>query len=113
MSFVNSTAFTALLFFWLVPGYAAETAVFGWIHGCLWIALSVLSIIAVRLHEIPFWLAVVVAVVGGIGPYAARLDSWSRAVTGGLHRQGERPARLDEMASWHHDRGHDAQWGSR
>ena len=42
MSFVNSTAFTALLFFWLMPGYAAETAVFGWIHGCLWIALSVL-----------------------------------------------------------------------
>jgi hypothetical protein len=24
----------------------------------------------VRLHEIPFWLAVVVAVVGGVGPYA-------------------------------------------
>ena len=70
MSFVNSTAFTALLFFWLMPGYAAETAVFGWIHGCLWIALSVLSIVAVRLHEIPFWLAVVVAVVGGVGPYA-------------------------------------------
>ena len=70
MSFVNSTAFTALLFFWLMPGYATETAVFGWIHGCLWIALSVLSIVAVRLHEIPFWLAVVVAVVGGVGPYA-------------------------------------------
>ncbi len=70
MSFVNSTVFTALLFFWLLPGYETETMVFGWMHGCLWIALSVLSIVAVRLHEIPFWLAVVVAVVGGVGPYA-------------------------------------------
>jgi hypothetical protein len=30
----------------------------------------VLSIVAVRLHAIPFWLAVVVTVVGGVGPYA-------------------------------------------
>ena len=70
MSFVNSTVFTALLVFWLVPGYETETLVFGWMHGCLWIALSVLSIVAVRLHAIPFWLAVVVTVVGGVGPYA-------------------------------------------
>jgi hypothetical protein len=70
MSFVNSTAFTALLVFWLLPGFEAETAVFGWMHGCLWIALSVLSIIAVRRHVIPFWLAVVVTVIGGVGPYA-------------------------------------------
>jgi hypothetical protein len=70
MSFVNSTVFTALLFFWLMPGFETETTVFGWMHGCLWIALSVLSIVAVRLHEIPFWLAVVVTVVGSVGPYA-------------------------------------------
>ncbi len=70
MSFVNSTIFTALLFFWIAPGYATETAVFGWMHGCMWIALSILSLIAVRLHVIPFWLAVVVTVIGGVGPYA-------------------------------------------
>jgi hypothetical protein len=70
MSFANSTAFTALLFFWLMPGYETETMVFGWMHGCLWIVLSVLSIVAVRLQAIPFWLAVVVTVVGGVGPYA-------------------------------------------
>jgi hypothetical protein len=70
MSFVNSTAFTLLLIFWLTPGFETETTIFGWMHGCLWIALSLLSIAAVRRHEIPFWLAVVVAVVGGIGPYA-------------------------------------------
>lgn len=70
MSFANSTAFSALLFFWLAPGWEAETTVFGWIHGCLWIALSLLCIVAVRVRAIPFWLAVVVTVVGGVGPYA-------------------------------------------
>jgi hypothetical protein len=70
MSFVNSTAFTALLLFWLLPGYETETTVFGWTHGCLWIALSLLCLVAVRRHVIPFWLAVVVTVVGGVGPYA-------------------------------------------
>jgi len=70
MSFANSAVFSALLFFWLAPGYETQTTVFGWAHGCLWIALSVLSLIAVRRGEIPFWLAVVVTVVGGVGPFA-------------------------------------------
>jgi hypothetical protein len=70
LSFTNSAVFAALLFFWLAPGYAPETTVFGWCHGCMWIALSLLSIVAVRLGAIPFWLAVVVAVVGGVGPFA-------------------------------------------
>ena len=39
-------------------------------HGCLWIALSILCLVAVRLRAIPFWLAVVVTVVGGVGPFA-------------------------------------------
>jgi hypothetical protein len=70
LSFTNSAVFAALLFFWLAPGYATETTVFGWCHGCMWIALSLLSIVAVRRGAIPFWLAVVVAVVGGVGPFA-------------------------------------------
>ena len=70
ISFVNSTAFTLLLVFWLAPGFETETTVCGWTHGILWIALSLLSIVAVRRHVIPFWLAVVVTVVGGVGPYA-------------------------------------------
>ena len=70
LSFTNSAVFAALLFFWLAPGYAAETTFFGWCHGCMWIALSLLAIVAVRTGAIPFWLAVVVAVVGGVGPFA-------------------------------------------
>ena len=63
LSFLNSTVFTFLLFFWLAPGYEGATEVFGWCHGCLWIVLSLLSIVAVRRRVIPFWLAVVVAVI--------------------------------------------------
>lgn len=70
LSFANSTVFSALLFVWLAPGFEPETRVFGWSHGCLWIALSLLSLVAVRRGSIPFWLAVVVVVVGGLGPFA-------------------------------------------
>lgn len=70
MSFANSAIFSALLYFWLAPGHEAQTTVCGWAHGCLWIALSVLCLVAVRLRAIPFWLAVVVTVVGGVGPFA-------------------------------------------
>jgi hypothetical protein len=70
LSFANSTAFTALLVCWIVPGLEGPTAVLGWTHGWMWIVLSVVSIVAVRRREMPFWLAVVVAVVGGVGPYA-------------------------------------------
>ena len=73
LSFLNSTVFTFLLFFWLAPGYATATTVFGWAHGCRWIVLSLLSIVAGRRRGIPFWLAVVVAVIGGVGPYAGSI----------------------------------------
>ncbi len=70
MSFANSAIFSALLFFWLSPGHEAQTTVCGWAHGGLWIALSLLCLVAVRVRAIPFWLAVVVTVVGGVGPFA-------------------------------------------
>ncbi len=70
LSFANSAVFTALLVVWLAPGNQTATTVLGWCHGWMWITLSVLSIVAVRLREIPFWLAVVVTVVGGVGPFA-------------------------------------------
>jgi len=69
LSFLNSTVFTLLLIFWLAPGYRTETTVFGWCHGCMWIALSVLSLVALRRRVIPFWLAV----VGSVGPYAGSI----------------------------------------
>jgi hypothetical protein len=70
LSFTASAIFAGLLLFWLGPSAPAATLVLGWAHGLLWIALSLLVIAAVRHGTIPFWLAVTVAVVGGVGPFA-------------------------------------------
>jgi hypothetical protein len=69
-SFVHSTIYALLLLFWLAPGFDTETTVFGWAHGLLWIGMSLLAIVAARRGTIPFWLAVTVAVIGGVGPFA-------------------------------------------
>jgi hypothetical protein len=70
ISFFSSFAFALLLFFWLAPGFKTETAVLGWVHGCTWIVLALLSVYAQRRGVIPFWLAFLVVVIGGIGPFA-------------------------------------------
>jgi uncharacterized membrane protein len=70
LSFTASAVFAGLLLFWLGPSNPTATMVLGWAHGLLWIALSLLAIVAVRRRTIPFWLGVTVAVVGGVGPFA-------------------------------------------
>ncbi len=73
LSFTASAIYAGLLLFWLGPQVPTATLVLGWAHGLLWIALSALSLIAVRRGTIPFWLAVTVAVVGGVGPFAGTI----------------------------------------
>lgn len=70
LSFAASGIYAGLLLLWLGPSAPAVKTVLGWSHGLLWIALSLLAIVAVRKRTIPFWLGVTVAVVGGIGPFA-------------------------------------------
>jgi hypothetical protein len=73
VSFVHSAVFAALLIFWLGPHAPALTMALGWTHGLLWIGMSLLVIVAARRRTIPFRLAVVVAVVGGVGPFAGTI----------------------------------------
>jgi len=47
--------------------------VLGWTHGLAWIAMSLLCLEAVRRRVIPLWLGVMVAIVGGIGPFAGSI----------------------------------------
>jgi hypothetical protein len=70
LSFTHSGVYTALLVAWLLPGRHAAEYVLGWGHGIGWIVMSLLSIAAVRARTIPLWLGVMVAVVGGVGPFA-------------------------------------------
>ena len=43
--------------------------ILGFSHGLLWIAMSLVCLAAARARVIPFWLAVTVAVLGGLGPF--------------------------------------------
>lgn len=69
-SFTHSGVYLALL----VCAFAAgnpepETFILGLTHGVMWICMSLICIAAARLRIIPFWLAVTVAVLGGLGPF--------------------------------------------
>jgi hypothetical protein len=70
LSFTHSAIYTCLLIAWIVPGLHREELIFGWAHGIGWICMSLLCIEAVRRRVIPLWLGVMVAVIGGVGPFA-------------------------------------------
>lgn len=73
LSFAHSAVYGGLLALWLSDGPDGPRAVLGWAHGVGWIAMSLLCIAAVRARVIPLWLAVMVAVVGGVGPFAGSI----------------------------------------
>jgi hypothetical protein len=73
LSFAHSAIYTCLLIAWIIPGLKGEEWVLGWCHGIGWIVMSLLCLDAVRRHTIPLWLGVMVAVVGGVGPFAGTI----------------------------------------
>ena len=72
-SYAHSVVYCVLLYVAFVDRHDSLVTVFGWAHGLLWIAMSLLCLEAVRRHVIPLWLGVMVAVVGGIGPFAGSI----------------------------------------
>ncbi len=73
LSFTHSAIYLSLLVVWLIPGLHGAEYVLGWCHGIGWIVMSLLCLDAVRRHTIPLWLGVMVAVVGGVGPFAGTI----------------------------------------
>jgi hypothetical protein len=70
-SFTHSVIYLGLLICAFALGSPQpETFILGLAHGVLWIGMSLLCIDAARRRVIPFWLAVTVAVIGGLGPFA-------------------------------------------
>jgi len=55
-SWLELGLFSALVFFWLAPGFEGETTVFGWAHGIGYLALLFGIFAGVLRHEVPFWL---------------------------------------------------------
>jgi hypothetical protein len=74
VSFCHSTIYIALLVCAFVANSPQpETFILGLSHGVLWIGMSLVCIAAARARIIPFWLAVTVAVIGGLGPFAGSI----------------------------------------
>jgi hypothetical protein len=74
VSFVHSCVYAGLIVCAITLGSGSSaTYVLGWSHGLLWIAMSLICIAAARAHIIPYWLAVTVAVLGGLGPFAGTI----------------------------------------
>ena len=70
LSFLHSAVYTALLIAWIGLGNPQPaTFILGLSHGLLWIGMSLLCLVAVRLRILPLRIAVAVAVLGGIGPF--------------------------------------------
>ena len=73
-SFCHSIVYLGLLVCaFALGGPQPVTFWLGLAHGVLWIAMSLVCIAAAKSRVIPFWLAVTVAVLGGLGPFAGTL----------------------------------------
>jgi len=86
VSYTHSVVYLCLLYFAFVHRDDGAVLVLGWAHGLLWIAMSLLCLEAVRRRRIPLWLGVLVAVVGGVGPFAGSIGFF-------VHQR--RPGRAD------------------
>jgi hypothetical protein len=74
VSFTHSCVYLALLVCAFALGNPEpETFILGLTHGVMWIGMSLICIAAARAGIIPFWLAVTVAVLGGLGPFAGTI----------------------------------------
>jgi hypothetical protein len=74
VSFTHSAVYLSLLVCAFALGNPEpETFVLGLTHGLMWIGMSLVCIAAARAKIIPFWLAVTVAVLGGLGPFAGTI----------------------------------------
>jgi hypothetical protein len=74
VSFTHSAVYLALLVCAFGLGNPEPaTFILGMAHGLLWIGMSLVCIAAARVRVIPFWLAVTVVVLGGLGPFAGTI----------------------------------------
>jgi len=70
VSCLHSCVYLALLInAFALGGPEPENLILGLSHGLLWIGMSLVCIAVVRRRVIPFWLALTVAVLGGLGPF--------------------------------------------
>jgi hypothetical protein len=90
VSLTHSTIYVGLLFCAFAIGKPQPvTFVLGMTHGCLWIAMSLACLAAVRMRVIPLRVAVAVSVLGGIAPFFGSAE---------FLREGRRRRDAEEIA---------------
>jgi hypothetical protein len=90
-SYTHSVVYSVLL--WAaITGQENIVAVLGWVHGVGWIVMSLLCLAAVRRRVIPAWLGVMVAIVGGVGPFAGSVGFYVEERRARQHPRVPRPA---------------------
>jgi hypothetical protein len=68
LSWVELGIFGLLILFWILPGFEAETMVFGWAHGLGFVALCIVIWVACGRREAPYTLlAATLTPVGPLG----------------------------------------------
>lgn len=68
ISYIELAIFSALIAFWLLPGFETETMVFGWAHGIGFVALCVVIWVACIRKQAPYTLlAATLTPVGPVG----------------------------------------------
>ena len=72
LSFTHSAIYVSLLVCWALE-LDGPKLYLGWAHGVGWIVMSILCLAALRNRVIPLWLAVMVVIVGGVGPFAGSI----------------------------------------
>ena len=90
-SYTHSVVYCVLLWAALTDREGV-VSVLGWVHGIGWIVMSLLCLAAVRRRVIPPWLGVMVAVVGGVGPFAGSLGFYLEERRARQHSRRPRPA---------------------
>ena len=89
-SWIELAIFSALILFWLLPGFDRETMVFGWAHGIGYLALCALIWAAILRREAPYTL--LAATLTPVGPVGSVIGiTWierRRRRDGGTYRRG-------------------------
>lgn len=74
VSFIHSAVYLSLLICAFALGNPEPaTFILGMAHGLIWIGMSLVCIAAARFRVIPYWLALTIAVLGGLGPFAGTI----------------------------------------
>ncbi len=90
LSLAHSLVYAGLLYLALTPHREEVlTPLFGYAHGLMWIAMSLVCVTAASRRLLPLRTALAVAVLGGVGPFIGTYEFMRLRRTGGATFRSE------------------------